>query len=261
MNESRAQLQSVQESLAVRFWQNEPIDALMLDLSNGIDTIISELFDNHLGDVPKVALYAVGGYGRQELHPGSDIDLLVLAAKPQKHQRQIELFLQSVFDLNVEVGHSVRDAKSCRTEAKLDITVATALFERRFITGDESMVAELDKAMASARLWPADKFFAAKYDEQQQRHKHYDNIEYNLEPNIKTSPGGLRDIHTALWICKRKFDTTDPQKLVDLGVLTSTEMDWLVEGKRFIWWVRFGLHLIAGAQRRSAAIRLPTRSR
>jgi [protein-PII] uridylyltransferase len=246
VNESRVQLQSLQDGLAARFWQNDPIEALMLDLSNGIDAIIAKLFDKHLGHTPKVALYAVGGYGRQELHPGSDIDLLVLAAKPQKHQRAIELFLQSVFDLNVEVGHSVRDPKSCRSEAKLDITVATALFERRFITGDESIVPELDKAMASARLWPADKFFAAKYDEQQQRHKHYDNIEYNLEPNIKTSPGGLRDIHTALWICKRKFDTTDPQKLVDLGVLTSTEMRWLEEGKRFIWWVRFGLHLIAG---------------
>ncbi len=246
MLESRAQLHALQESLAVRYWQNDPIETLMLDLSDGIDAIISKLFHDQFAEVGKVALFAVGGYGRQELHPGSDIDLLVLAAKPLKHKRQIELFLQSVFDLNVEVGHSVRDVKSCRNEAKLDITVATALFERRFITGDETMVRDLDKVMSSPRLWPADKFFRAKYDEQVQRHKHYDNVEYNLEPNIKTSPGGLRDIHTALWICKRKFGTTDPQRLVELGVLTSTEMRWLVDGKRFIWWIRFGLHLVAG---------------
>ena len=218
----------------------------MLDLSDGIDSILSDLYHAHFGDTSKVALFAVGGYGRQELHPGSDIDLLVLAAKPLKHKRQIELFLHSVFDLNVEVGHAVRDVKGCRIEAKNDITVATALFERRFITGDETMVRELDKVMSNPRLWPADKFFQAKYDEQIQRHKHYDNVEYNLEPNIKTSPGGLRDIHTALWICKRKFGTTDPARLVELGVLTSTEMRWLVEGKRFIWWIRYGLHLVAG---------------
>ena len=246
MLESRAQLHTLQESLAVRYWQNDPIEKLMLDLSDGIDAIITKLFHHQFAETDKVALFAVGGYGRQELHPGSDIDLLVLAPKPLKHKRQIELFLQSVFDLNVEVGHSVRDVKSCRNEAKLDITVATALFERRFITGNEALIPDLDKVMSSPRLWPADQFFRAKYDEQVQRHKHYDNVEYNLEPNIKTSPGGLRDIHTALWICKRKFGTTDPQRLVELGVLTSTEMRWLVDGQRFIWWIRFGLHLIAG---------------
>jgi [protein-PII] uridylyltransferase len=218
---------------------------LLLEMSNGFDTIIAELFATHLGDTKGVALFAVGGYGRQEVHPGSDIDILVLASKPQKYQRKIELFLQSVFDLNVEVGHSVRDVKACKVQAKQDITVATALFERRFITGDESLVAPLDKALNSPRLWPADKFFEAKYEEQKQRHKDYDNVEYNLEPNVKTSPGGLRDIHTALWICKRKFNTTDPEKLVELGVLMPSEKQWLVEGRRFIWWVRFGLHLIA----------------
>jgi len=214
-------------------------------MSNGFDKIIADLFARHLGDTKQVALFAVGGYGRQEVHPGSDIDILVLASKPRKYQRKIELFLQSVFDLNVEVGHSVRDVKACKVQAKQDITVATALFERRFITGDEALIAPLDKALNSPRLWPADKFFEAKYEEQKQRHKDYDNVEYNLEPNVKTSPGGLRDIHTALWICNRKFNTTDPEKLVELGVLMPSEKQWLVEGRRFIWWVRFGLHLIA----------------
>ncbi|MEM9623194.1 MAG: [protein-PII] uridylyltransferase [Pseudomonadota bacterium] len=244
--ENREQLNALKSELAARFWRNDPIEELMRELSTGTDALICALFAAQFDSDSEVALYAVGGYGRQELHPGSDIDLLLVAAKPARYQRAIELFMQSVFDLNIEVGHSVRTPKSCRDEARNDITVATALFERRFLTGDTQLVAKVDKYLQSSRLWPIDKFFAAKHEEQLQRHKHYDNIEYNLEPNVKTSPGGLRDIHTALWICNRQFSTTDPNRLVELDVLTNTEMRWLVEGQRFIWWVRFGLHLVAG---------------
>ena len=191
-------------------------------------------------------MYAVGGYGRSELHPGSDIDLLLVVDKPKKHQRAIEIFLQSVFDLNLEVGHAVRDLKACRAESKNDITVMTAMLERRLLCGDTAVVAPLDKTMQGRRLWPTARFFHAKRQEQLDRHRHYDNIEYNLEPNVKTSPGGLRDIHTTLWVCSRHFGTTEPLKLVELGVLTELEAKWLIEGRRFIWWVRFGLHLLAG---------------
>ncbi len=238
MNDARGKI-------ADRFWQNEPIEILIADLTVAVDNIVKDLYRLTIGATPGVALYAVGGYGRGELHPGSDIDLLIVAAAPHKHQRTIEQFLQRVFDLNLEVGHAVRDLKSCRSEAKADITVATAMFERRLLTGDEALAAKLDKTMANRRIWPVDKFFRAKYDEQVARHAHYDNVEYNLEPNVKTSPGGLRDIHTTLWICNRQFQTADPDELVRLQVLTQQECDWLVEGRRFIWWVRFGLHLIA----------------
>ncbi len=245
VNESRNRLDELQQTLAEQFWRNKPIEGLMRALSEGLDEIITELFSQHFGGGKKIALFAVGGYGRAEMHPASDIDLLVVADKPQKYQRDIEAFVQAVYDLNMDVGHSVRDIKSCRTEAKHDITVATALFERRFITGDKPLRDKLDKAMAHPRLWPAQQFFQAKYNEQQQRHKDYKNIEYNLEPNIKTSPGGLRDIHTAMWICQRKFGTTNPDELVEREVITETEKTWLVEGRRFLWWVRFGLHLLA----------------
>jgi [protein-PII] uridylyltransferase len=238
-------MQALRSNVAQRYWRDEPIEDLMQALSNGVDHILTELFDAHFGAGKGVALYAVGGFGREEMLPGSDIDILVLANKPQKLRRELEGFIQSVFDLNVDVGHSVRDVKSCRIEARQDITVATALFERRLITGDRKLEAALDKVMSNPRLWPADEFFKAKFGEQQQRHKEYKNVDYNLEPNIKSSPGGLRDIHTALWICQRKFGTTDPQQLVNLGVLTEDEKRWLVEGRRFLWWVRFGLHLVA----------------
>ena len=171
---------------------------------------------------------------------------MVLAKKPQRHRETIEGFLRDIFDLNVEVGHSVRDIKTCVTECRGDITVATALFERRFLTGDESLIAPLDKALQHRKIWPIEDFFIAKRDEQVARHRHYDNVDYNLEPNIKTSPGGLRDIHTTLWICKRQFGTTDIEELVRLEVLTDIEARWLRDGKRFLWWVRYGLHTLAG---------------
>lgn len=231
--------------MARRFWADEPIEELIAELSDGMDQTILELYADHLGERDDVALFAVGGYGRRELHPGSDIDLLLVANRPAKLKPQIEGFLRAVFDLNLEIGYAVRDLKSCRNECKQDITVMTAMLERRFLGGDERMVAKLDKVMDHPRLWPTEQFFRAKYDEQIHRHRDYDNIEYNLEPNVKTSPGGLRDIHTALWICKRHFNTTDPGALIDLGVLTAQEAMWLVEGRRFIWWVRFGLHVLA----------------
>ena len=238
MAEARAQI-------AARFWRREPIEQLIIDLTASVDKVVIAIYEENLGGLKDVALFAVGGYGRGELHPGSDIDLLIVAAKPQAHQPQIERFLQAIFNLNLEVGHAVRDLRSCRDESRRDITVATAMFERRFITGDKTLTDKLDKAMSRRRIWPINQYFQAKFDEQATRHAHYDNVEYNLEPNVKTSPGGLRDIHTTLWICRREFKTTDPDELQRLNVITAQEKTWLIDGQRFIWWVRFGLHLIA----------------
>jgi [protein-PII] uridylyltransferase len=241
----RETLTNALDALERRYWSNEPVEELISGLTQTFDTLLDEIWHQHFPDPQGCALYAVGGYGRAELHPGSDIDILVLADKPAKHRAAIEDFLRDVFDLNVEVGHSVRDVKSCVTECIGDITVATALFERRFLTGDTNLIAPLDKALAHRKVWPMADFFIAKRDEQVARHRHYDNVDYNLEPNIKTSPGGMRDIHTTLWICKRQFGTTNIDQLVKLEVLTDTEARWLKDGRRFLWWVRYGLHALA----------------
>lgn len=238
-------LRQIHEDIAERYWQDHPIEALMQALSDGTDTIIVSLFQTHFPDPSDVCLYAVGGYGRAELHPGSDIDLLVVVKKPDKHRAAIESFIQNVFDLNVEVGHSVRTPTACRDQAKADLTVATAMLERRLLAGDPTTAAKVDKAMSSKRLWPTEKFFKEKFAEQDQRHKHYDNIDYNLEPNIKTSPGGLRDIQTVQWVCLREFGTHAAKDLVTAGVLTPDEAKWLADGKQFVNWVRFGMHLLA----------------
>ena len=243
----RERLHAAQQDLAERFWNDEPIESLLTSLSSTMDNIITDLYGEHIGaQQADIALYAVGGYGRAELHPGSDIDLLIVAKKPDKLRTSIEPFLQAVFDLNLEVGHAVRDIAACKSESKRDLTVATAMFERRLLVGDPEVVKRLDKAMQATRLWPAAKFFQAKYAEQNARHEQFQNVDYDLEPNIKNSPGGLRDIHTVLWICQRQYGTSDPDQLENLNVLTAQEARWLLEGRRFIWWVRFGLHLVAG---------------
>ena len=244
----RQRLTEVTKALAESYWQNHPVEELMDDLTCLVDELVLDAWQQHLSAHNDVALFAVGGYGRRELHPGSDIDLLVLAKRPEKLRTPIENFLRDVFDLNLEVGHSVRDVKGCLQQARADITVATALLERRVMAGDMTLVRKLDEKLRPDRVGSADEFFRAKYEEQTQRHDNYLDTDYNLEPNVKTSPGGLRDIHTALWICLRQFATTDTEQLVALGVLTDQERRWLEDGRRFLWWVRFGLHLIVGRQ-------------
>ncbi len=244
----RQRISEADAKLADRFWQSAEIDVLLAERSALFDGILGELWESHLPAAAReqMALYAVGGYGRAELHPGSDIDLLILVKRRGSWTGELEAFVQRLWDLGCEIGHSVRTVRDCRRESANDITTATAMFERRLLFGDEKLTRSLDRAMAARRLWPSAKFFAAKRDEQTTRHQNFDNIEYGLEPNIKSSPGGLRDLHTVFWIVRREFGTTETSLLREQGVLTEQEEEWLLEGKRFLSWVRYGLHLIAG---------------
>ena len=133
--------------LEERYWSNEPIETLVLALTQTFDSIIAELWQQHFAKSDGCTLFAVGGYGRAELHPGSDIDILVLTRKSNPNREAVEAFLRDLFDLNVEVGHSVRDIKACVRECRSDITVATALFERRFLCGDKALVAPWRKPL------------------------------------------------------------------------------------------------------------------
>ncbi|MEM7220066.1 MAG: [protein-PII] uridylyltransferase [Pseudomonadota bacterium] len=244
----RARIQAADAELAERFWRGDLIDDLLADRAAVFDELICELWRTALPDAAReqMAIYAVGGYGRGELHPGSDIDLLVLVRRRGQYTRELETFVQSLWDLGCEIGHSVRTVRECRREANSDLTIATALYERRRLTGGDRLDAALTRTMGSSRLWPSKKFFTAKRDEQIARHLAFEDVEYGLEPNIKSSPGGLRDIHTVLWILRRHFGTAHLETLLDKGVLTQQEHDWLVEGKRFLASIRYGLHLLAG---------------
>lgn len=246
IEELKVRLGSHDADLARRYWDRANVDNLIAERTAFFDTLLEDVWNERLSDKARkdMALFAVGGYGRCEQFPHSDIDLLIVARQPTAHRDDISAFLNTLYDLSLEVGHSVRKVKECKREAQQDITVATAIFERRFLFGSETLRRQVDKSLSSSRLWPADAFFKAKRDEQEQRHRHFDNVEYGLEPNVKASPGGLRDLQTAMWICQRKFATTDLDTLQQLGVLAPLEREWLDEGRRYLWWLRFGLHLV-----------------
>ena len=199
-------------------------------------------------DEKDISLVAVGGYGRGELLPHSDIDLLILTRKDNanRYKSCISSFCTLLWDIGLEIGQSVRSIKQCKTEAVNDITVATALMESRTLCGPAELHSEMLALTTGKRVWPIKQFLRAKWDEQNARHEKYHDVDYALEPNVKTSPGGLRDIQTIAWVAKRHFGASSFQDLVEAGFLKESEMTMLNKGQQFLWKLRYGLHFLEG---------------
>lgn len=241
----RRRIAQADQALAGEFWSGADIDALVAERARFIDAFLAEIWQHWFERNDNLALLAVGGYGRGELHPHSDIDLLILAKRPDAVRDDIAAFVRLLWDLKLDIGHSVRTLGDCKREAARDVVVFTTMMERRRLAGSHLLTAKLDKVLARKSIWPRKRFFRAKQDEQIERHRQYDNVDYDLEPNLKGSPGGLRDIQTILWITQHDHRSRELDELVDAGFLTPLEAGWLTEGRRFLWRVRFGLHLIA----------------
>jgi len=194
------------------------------------------------------SLVAVGGYGRGELHPHSDIDLLILLSDADKRvaEEPLSSFLTLLWDIGLNVGHSARTVAECTHEAEQDITVVTTTMESRLLLGSHELFEAMQAAVAPDRIWPARNFFEAKLREQHARHLRYDDTAYNLEPNVKGSPGGLRDIQMILWVTQRHFGTSKLSELVDHGFLTPGQLRLLQQGREFLWRIRFALHTLTG---------------
>jgi len=194
------------------------------------------------------ALVAVGGYGRDELQPYSDVDILILL-RGNKH-KDVRLFVERLitflWDIGLEVGHSVRSVRECTSLARSDITIATNLFESRLLAGPVDLYQQLLDRCGPKHLWPSKKFFEAKWKEQIARHQRFHDTAYNLEPNIKEGPGGLRDIQMIGWVTRRHFDTESLHDLVTHRFLTEDEYRALIRGRNFLWRVRNALHYAAG---------------
>jgi [protein-PII] uridylyltransferase len=232
-----------------RFAADEDVEELVRDRARLVDIALRAAWKSHAGRYAEdLALVAVGGYGRGELHPCSDIDIMVLLPKSDSAdwQPDIERFLALLWDIGLEVGHSVRSIDDCQRESLADISVATTLFEARLLAGPESLFAGMRRALAPDRLWSSQDFFEAKVKEQTERHHRYFDTAYNLEPNVKSSPGGLRDIQTIGWVAKRHFGTETLDELIAHGFLTREELRKLKAGQKFLWKVRFGLHVLTG---------------
>ncbi|WP_313127649.1 [protein-PII] uridylyltransferase [Stutzerimonas nitrititolerans] len=235
--------------LDARFLAGRDIRRLVEDRAWFVDQILRAAWQRFdWNEDADIALVAVGGYGRGELHPYSDIDLLILLDDSDREifREAIEGFLTLLWDIGLEVGQSVRSVAECAEEARADLTVVTNLMESRTIAGPEHLRQDMLKVTSPNEMWPSKEFFLAKRNEQRARHSKYNNTEYNLEPNVKGSPGGLRDIQTILWIARRQFGTLNLNAIVDQGFLTEGENSLLVSAQAFLWRVRYGLHMLAG---------------
>jgi [protein-PII] uridylyltransferase len=245
----REALNAARENLQARFEQNAPPDELVHQHANTVDNLLTRAWYHFIGaNEEKISLVAVGGYGRGELHPASDIDLLILLKGNQYEQysSRIQEFLTFLWDIGLEVGQSVRSIKECVAQAKLDITVATNLMEARLLCGPDTLFERLQKKVGPSAIWPSRKFFKAKMEEQVHRHHRFGDTAYNLEPNIKENPGGLRDIQVIGWVVKRHFGATTLHDLVDHGFLMEKELTTLIESQNFLWRIRIGLHFLTG---------------
>ena len=192
----------------------------------------------------EVALLAVGGYGRGELFPYSDVDLLILLPQPPNEalERQLEQFVGALWDIGLEVGHSVRTIEECLQMAEQDITVQTTFLEARVLAGSRDLFGRF--VDATSRALDPREFLQAKQLEQQQRHAR--SQETNLEPNIKESAGGLRDLQTILWIARAAGIGKNWSELAKRGLITDDEAREIHRHERFLQALRIRLHYLAG---------------
>ncbi|MDT8438957.1 MAG: [protein-PII] uridylyltransferase [Wenzhouxiangellaceae bacterium] len=195
----------------------------------------------------QLELVAVGGFGRGELHPHSDADLLILCPEDRAvPEDMLEAFIRVLWDADLHPGHGVRTVNDCAAQARSDVTVATNLMETRLLAGCGDLYEAMVRRTQPPGLWPAEEFFAAKSAEQHQRHEQFEDTVYNLEPDLKNGPGGLRDIQMVAWVARRHFGTSTLHGLVEHGLLSEREHEQLIEARDRLWAIRWALHQLAG---------------
>jgi [protein-PII] uridylyltransferase len=244
------------EYLRSKFEAGEDIDVLVKARAHYVDQVLQCLWQCYLPEDTQVSLLAVGGYGRAELHPYSDIDLLVLLSESASDTPPSGLtqFITQLWDIGLEIGQSVRTLEECRKQAAEDITIATNLLEVRLLCGDVTLFEHLQGLTQKNKAWDTKLFFEKKKEEQRLRHSKYNNTANNLEPNIKESPGGLRDIQVINWVAQQHFDVINLEGLNTKSFITDAEYNILEKARHFLWRVRFGLHILAGRKQENLLI-------
>jgi [protein-PII] uridylyltransferase len=244
-------LREARESLRQRYQETGNGAALLLGHCRLVDEILRQVWQG-MGMHHSLALLAVGGYGRQQLFPYSDIDLLVLLPEAKREGVELdgaitgglEQWVRLLWDIGLEVGHSVRSLDQCAEEAAKDITVQTSLLEARQLSGNKRLFQEFSHNF-TASLDPGT-FFDAKLFEQEQRHERYHDATYNLEPNIKESPGGLRDLQNVLWVSRGAGLGKSWPELARHGLVTPSEVRLALRHHAILRDLRIRLHYLAG---------------
>lgn len=234
--------------LSEAFHAGEDITTLLHNHAEFIDYLLQSLWSNQ--GVPqhhRATLIAVGGYGRRELHPASDIDLMILLTEPPDEacQERLSAFITQLWDIGLEVGHSVRTLDECINEARQDITVITNLIESRYLDGNLGLFQNLHTAIGPDKMWDSNQFFLAKLEEQRKRQIKFGDTSRYVEPNLKEGRGGLRDIQTISWVTLRKYGTFSLQELHEKHLLEYQEFETLRAGRLLLWRIRFALHELA----------------
>ena len=243
----RESLATAGEALRERFLAGESVVKLVHARADLIDGVLTGLWQEHIESLG-AALVAVGGYGRGELHPSSDVDVMLLLPDdlPEGSNEALSAFVTALWDIGLEIGHSARTVVQCREEASGDLTVATTLMEARLLAGPQTLFDAMQEVISPDIMWPSDLFFEEKRKEQIVRHHRHHDTAYNLEPNVKASPGGLRDIQMIGWVAKRHFGAATLAELVEHRFLTPGQLQRLEDGQAFLWRIRFGLHILTG---------------
>ena len=223
-------------------------EVLVAARSAAVDRMLDYAWHAWMGETGEAALIAVGGYGRAELFPYSDVDLLIVTVdRPEPRViRAIEAFSACLWDLGIKPGMAVRDIACCHDLAEQDLSVYTNLIDARLLGGSRELAERLRNRLADASLWTPERFLAAKQDEQARRHLRFGDTAYNLEPQLKEGPGGLRDLQLIGWLGRQMAGSGDAATMVEAGLLDRTEADALASARTTLFRIRFALHLLAG---------------
>ncbi|PJD95602.1 MAG: [protein-PII] uridylyltransferase [Legionella sp.] len=237
------------QELSIQLHSGKPIHDITIELVAVVDSLLDDLFKkNRLEQNNAFALIALGSYGRRELQLHSDIDLLLLH---DEHALEVDLnraqqLIQNAWDIGLDISHQITTPEACAQLADTDLCVISTLMDMRLLCGNPALWEELQYKIHPLQMWPTHDYFFAKIKEQEQRHSKYGDTAYYLEPNIKYSPGGLRDLQTLLSISKRHFNINQLAEGVHKGLLTEKELAELIHCQQFLWRIRFALHHLAG---------------
>ncbi|WP_445144203.1 [protein-PII] uridylyltransferase [Dyella sp. Tek66A03] len=243
----RQLLGDVDRALATAFRDGADATALARRRSESVQRVVVHVWNACLGDVSGAALFAVGGFGRGLLFPHSDVDLLALVGPSDPARlRALEQCFATLWDIGLKVGHAVRDLPQCRALAAHDASVFTSLLDARRLVGDPALEESIEAIASDPTLWPPPAYLAVRLAERDARHARYNDTAYNLEPNLKDGPGGLRTLDALRWLGRRLAHADDFDDMVGEGLLDPAEKNTLEQAEATLRRYRFALHLEAG---------------